>query len=320
VHLLGYDPPTLPGEDPGLGAVRDALLKLDPSGERIANVLRDTIDQLLDGERTGRWDWETLHKTEKTHMGTLVEINLHKEFEFADGSAMDYEVAGCDVDCKFSQTVGGWEIPPEAVGHICLVLSANDDEAKWSAGLVRIVESDLREGRGNRDRKRRLMGEGESRITWLFEQEPLPRNLFLSLDDDTRERIFTAQTGNRPTSGQARLKQLFRSVEKQIVRRAIVTTVAMQDDSMKRARDCRLPQHLGKEGFLILGHQEQDPNVAEALGLPRPEKGQFVSVRVYPADPGDSPVAEIGGQPWRVAQFDDPPVDAPKLRRAVDNG
>ena len=64
---------------------------------------------------------------------------------------------------------------------------------------------------------------------------------------------------------------------------------------MKRARDCRLEKHLGKEGFLILGHQEQDPEVAEALGLPRPVKGQFVSIRVHPADPGDSPVAEIRG-------------------------
>jgi hypothetical protein len=284
----------------------------------MANVLRDTIDQLLDGERTGRWDWVTLHKTEKTHMGTLVEINLHKEFEFADGSAMDYEIAGSEVDCKFSQTVGGWEIPPEAVGHICLVLSANDDAATWSAGLVRIVEGDLRGG--NRDGKRRLTEVGESRITWLFEQERLPENLFLTLNDDTRERIFTAQTGNRPTSGQARLKELFRLVQQQIVRRAVVTTVAMQDDSMKRARDCRLWEHLGKEGFLILGHLEQDPNVAEALGLPRPEKGQFVSVRVHPANPGDSPVAEIGGRSWRIARSDDPPVDAPKLRRAANDG
>jgi hypothetical protein len=93
----------------------------------------------------------------------------------------------------------------------------------------------------------------------------------------------------------------------------------MQDDSMKRARDCRLEKHLGKEGFLILGHQEQDPSVAEALGLPRPEKGQFVSVRVYPAKQDDSPVAEIGGRLWRIARPDDPPIVAPKLRRTTDD-
>lgn len=315
-HLLGHEPP-LPEDDWELARVRDELLALDPTGDRIANVLRDTIDQLLDGERTGRWDWVTLHKTEKTHMGTLVEINLHKEFEFADGSDMDYKIAGAEVDCKFSQVVGGWEIPPEAIGHLCLVVSANDDAARWSAGLTRIHEGDLRGG--NRDGKKRLTKEGESRITWLFEEAPLPPNLFLTLDDVARERIFTARTGNRASSGQARLKELFRTVQGEIVRRAVVQTVAMQDDSMKRARDCRLPKHLGREGFLILGHQEQDPEIAAALGLPRPEKGQFISVRVHPADPGDAPVAEIRGARWRVARHDDPHVSAPKVKRANDD-
>ncbi|MBJ7330468.1 MAG: hypothetical protein JHC95_11270 [Solirubrobacteraceae bacterium] len=300
--------------------MRAELLALDPTGERIANVLRETIDQLLDGERTGRWDWVTLHKTEKTHMGTLVEIGLHKEFEFTDGAAMDYEIAGVDVDCKFSQQVGGWEIPPEAEGHICLVISANDDEAVWSAGLVRVSDEYLRVGRkpgtkGNRDGKRRLTDEGESRVTWLFERAPLPANLFLTLDDVTRERIFSARTGKR-VSGQARLNELFRSVPGRVVRRAAVYTVAMQDDSMKRARDCRLENNLGKEGFLILGHQEQDPEVADALGLPRPVKGQFVSVRVHPADRNGRRVAEINGEYWRVARASDPPVVAPTLKRA----
>lgn len=318
-HVVGHGP--LDGQpDSDLWVVRDALAELDPTGDRIAGVLRDTMDQLLDGERTGRWDWLTLHKTEKTHMGTLVEINLHKEFEFDDGAQMDYRIAGVEVDCKFSQEVGGWEIPPESLGHICLVVSASDDDALWSAGLIRVEEAVLRPGIGNRDGKRRLSHIGESRVLWLFEQAPLPRNLFLQLSDEDRERIFTASTGNRQSSGQARLKELFRTVQGELVRRAVVCTVAMQDDSMKRARDCRLEEHLGKEGYLILGHQEQDPEVALALGLPAPRKGQFISVRVHPAEPGDSPVAEIRGQLWRVARGDDPAVVAPRLRRASDEG
>lgn len=136
------------------------------------------------------------------------------------------------------------------------------------------------------------------------------------MSEEDRERVFTARTGNRASSGQARLKELFRTVQGEIIRRAVVCTVAMQDDSMKRARDCRLEKHLGKEGFLILGHQEQDPDVAEAFGLPRPCKGQFISIRVHPARPSDSPVAEIRGELWRVAREDDPAVVAPKLRRA----
>jgi hypothetical protein len=313
--VVGYDPPSR-RSDPALWAVRDELIRLDPAGKIFANTLRDSIDQLLDGEQTGRWDWETLRKTEKTHMGTIVEIRLHNAFDFDDGSAMDYCIAGIDVDCKFSQDMGGWEFPPESVGHVCLVVTANDDAASWHAGLVRVSEDTL--GGGNRDAKRQLLVRGESRILWLYDDHDLPPNLFLQMSERDRERVFSARTGNRASSGQARLKELFRTVQGEIVRRAVVCTVAMQDDSMKRARDCRKAEHLGREGFLILGHQEQDPEVAEALGLPRPSKGQFVSVRVHPAAPADLQVAEIRGARWRIARVDDPRVMAPRLHRARD--
>ncbi|MFD6986686.1 NaeI family type II restriction endonuclease, partial [Streptomyces sp. NPDC059956] len=84
--------------DPELSAVHTRILRLDPAGQRFAAVLRDTIDQLLNGEVTGRYDWKTLFKTEKTHAGTLVEINLQREFTFDDGTDMDYKIAGVDVD------------------------------------------------------------------------------------------------------------------------------------------------------------------------------------------------------------------------------
>ena len=92
--------------DEALLRVRTAIRHLDTGGSRFERVLRSTIDQLLDGQHTGRFRWEMLHKTEKTHAGTLVEINLAREFGFADGLAMDYTIDGVDVDCKFSQSVG----------------------------------------------------------------------------------------------------------------------------------------------------------------------------------------------------------------------
>src|SRR5579872_6818393 len=90
--------------DQELEQVAERLLRLDPDGSRVAEVIRVTFDQLLDGQRTGRWDYRDLRKTEKTHMGTLVEINLHREFDFEDGRTMDYRIADVEVDCKFSQS------------------------------------------------------------------------------------------------------------------------------------------------------------------------------------------------------------------------
>ena len=40
-------------------------------------------------------------------------MNLTKEFEFANGDDLDWQIAGRDVDCKFSKDLGGWEIPME---------------------------------------------------------------------------------------------------------------------------------------------------------------------------------------------------------------
>ena len=48
------------------------------------------LDQLYDGQRTGRYRWDQLRKTEKTHCGTLVEINMQREFLFEDGSKLDF--------------------------------------------------------------------------------------------------------------------------------------------------------------------------------------------------------------------------------------
>src|ERR1051326_1885372 len=112
--------------DPELVAVAAEVRSLDPDGSRIGRVIRGTFDQLYDGRRTGRYRWDQLYKTEKTHCGTLVEINLQREFKFSDGESLDYLIGGVDVDCKYSQTIGGWMIPPEARDHICLVVSAAD--------------------------------------------------------------------------------------------------------------------------------------------------------------------------------------------------
>src|SRR5208337_748065 len=96
-----------------------------------------------------------LRKTEKTHVGTLVEINLHRHFGFGDGSATDDRIADVEVDCKYSMNYGGWELPPEAMDHICLLITASDASSSWRAGLIRVQESLLR-ARSNRDAKRQL--------------------------------------------------------------------------------------------------------------------------------------------------------------------
>lgn len=309
------------GVDPELDRVTDELLRLDATGDRVAAVLRDTLDQLYDGQHTGRWNFNQLHKTEKTHMGTLVEINLHREFEFADGDATDYRIAGVEVDCKYSM-IHAWTLPPEVVGHLALLVTSNDAASTWRAGLIRVTEDKLNAGR-NRDAKATLSKAGRAQIRWLWAAHPgLAPNLFLQLDSVTRDAIFDAKARRGNQHGQARVNELFRRVQGRAIRRAELATVAQQDDFMKRARSTGGARTaLKPEGILVLGHQDNDPLVASALGMEVPKKGQFVAARVVPAEDGvEVAAAQIGGKRWRLAVVDDPVVPAPYVPRETNAG
>ena len=183
--------PQISGADGELRAVAEELLERDPDGAKIARVLRRTYDMLLDGQHTGRYRWDQLSKTEKTHFGTLAEINLQRAFGFADGKAMDFAIRGVDVDCKFSQNPGDWMIPPEAAGQHHSRPVGQRRRGLWSAGLIRATDEVLTSRRGNRDLKRCLSPLGKAAVTWLFQDnaatgerpasDPAPRGADRSL-------------------------------------------------------------------------------------------------------------------------------------------
>lgn len=264
----------------------------------------------MDGQHTGRFRWVELHKTEKTHAGTLIEINLAREFDFADGSAMDFSIAQVDVDCKFSQTMGGWEIPPEAWhgNHICLLVWANDQQSLWGAGLVRATEGSL--GAANRDLKRKLTVHGRASVVWLWNPRmPLPENVLLHLDQATLDQIMRSQSGSE------RIRQLFRLVQGRVITRGVVATVAQQDDYMKRLRgNGGARTALQAEGIVILGQYERHRRFARSLGLPMPGPGESVAVRLVEvalSDPRPKDLME--GRYWAVATEGEPSGRAPRV-------
>lgn len=273
--------------------------------ERFSAVFRQSLDEVMDGQRTGRYDVNALEKTEKTYLGTKVEIVCRAAFGLARGEKMDYQVSGVDVDAKFSLD-GKWMIPREATGHLCLLMAANDRESVFTVGLVSIREEILTKG-GNQDQKRNISAAGRGAITWLFKQGKLRKNLLLGLDDATRNALENV------SAGQNRVDQLFRQVHGRIIDRNTVVTAAKQLDAPKRVRDAR--HRLAPEGVIILGHQSQSPLIAKALKLPVPEKGTWVATRVVPA-PGvtDRPQALIGDASFVVAELGEPGHPAPMIR------
>jgi Restriction endonuclease NaeI len=310
VPLPGLVVPVPRTDDGDLELVAAHLLAQDPDGRRFAAALRRTIDMLLDGQHTGRYRWEQLHKTEKTHAGTLVEINLQREFGFGDGDRLDYRICGGDVDCKFSQTMGGWMIPPEAEDGLCLLVWASDEVSAWSAGLVRASPACLREA-SNRDRKRTLSPAGKAAIRWLFRDAALPENVLLRLRPWDVAAIMARK------SGQQRVNELFRRAQgRSVSRTAVLTVVTRPGDPMKRVRyNGGARDQLRPEGIVIFGGYASHRAGARALGLPMAGEGEFVSARLARRGPhhGEAPGIRLDGDEWVLATSADPPQMAPLL-------
>ena len=251
-------------------------------------------------------------KTEKTHAGTLVEIALARALRLADGTTLDYTIAGAEVDCKFSYRRGGWMIPPEADGKLMLLVQASDEDGTWSAGLLRATSENLSPA-GNRDGKRTLNERGRMAVRWLHARAPLQENVLIRLPEQDVAAIFALP------SGQQRVNELFRRAQRMRVSRTVVATVAMQDDYMKRVRGGGgARDQLRAEGVVIFGDYAGDQVLASALGLPRPGPGEFVSARLVPR-PGErgnyARCIRLAGADWRLASAADPPSPAPALPR-----
>ncbi|WP_235900616.1 NaeI family type II restriction endonuclease [Lolliginicoccus suaedae] len=308
----GQGPAVVLPDDEALHVVVEALRGADPGGERLAAVFRSTFDQLYDGQHTGRYRWDQLYKTEKTHFGTLIEINLRREFRdvLEDGALLDYRIQGLDVDCKFSQRMGGWMLPPEALGQLVLVCTASDEDGTWSLGVARAMPGLCRTS-VNRDGKTTFTPAGVASVVWLFRDAELPPNVLLRVDRQIVDRIFAARTGQR------RVNELFRLVTGRRIGRNTVATVAEQDDYMKRVRaNGGARSTLQAEGIVIAGGDYQaHRQIAADLGTVVPRPGEFVSFAVVPAGPEDRlPAVELDRQRWRMAQPGElPSVPAPAL-------
>ncbi|MGW4942220.1 NaeI family type II restriction endonuclease [Actinoplanes sp. NPDC004185] len=298
------------GADIALDQVVDELRRLDPHGALTAQVLRDTFDQIYDGQRTGRYSIEGLAKTERTHIGTLVEINMQRRFHYADGDELDFLIAGHDVDAKYSMRFGGWMIPVEAQEKLCMLLYADDLKAVWSLGVIRARNAIL--NRPNRDLKRTVLKTHLDEASWLFRDAPLPENTILRLSAADQAAIAAAPQGT------ARVAELMRRAEGRQVNRSSIEAAAQQKDSMKRVRaNGGAADVLAREGFLLLGGTRlASQRVARDLKLPHPAPGNFVPVRVTRAEAlTDEPVATINGIRIRRWHPADPPMNTAALTK-----
>jgi hypothetical protein len=234
------------------------------------NLVRQAIDEVVDGPRTGRWDLEQLDSTEKSYIGTKVEIIVRAALELERGSIMDLEILGHPVDVKWSKT-SAWQIPEEAVGHLCLCLGGLRSLAQFQVGVIRCDREVLNLGR-NKDRKTTISAvQRRSKMLMLVEPAPLRTNFVAAIPDDQRSRILDGKTI------QERVTALFHELPATPIPRDAIRTVARtQGDPMRRLR---ADAHAGDSlrGMRILSSQYGN-GVVRALGYAALGTEEFMGV------------------------------------------
>ena len=300
---MTYIQDSLAPSDSALEEVAKTIVAMDLDGSRWASAIRQTYDMIYNGQQTGRYRWDQLMKTEKTHFGTLFEINAQREFGFEgrDDDKTDYRIDGHLVDAKWSQQRGGWMLPPEITDELALVATADDEKSQWSVGLIRIRPEFRAEGE-NRDKKSKLNELGRESVRWLWCDAPMPQNVLLHLAPGVVQYVFQHHHGTQRTD------RLFRAAEGMLVHRNTVATVSRQLDAQKRVRyNGGSRSSLRKEGYIILSGKYY-AHLADQLNVPIPGPLEYVSVRVVPSTTDRG--AFIDGGRWRRA-LPDEKIQAP---------
>ena len=262
----------LPAPDEGLLAVTTWLLAMskgDPVGF-FGALVRRAIDEVVDGPRTGRWDLDQLDSTEKTYVGTKVEIVVRAALELERGSIMDLEILGHPVDVKWSKT-SAWQIPEEAVGHLCLCIGGLRSLTRFQVGVIRCDAAVLNLGR-NKDRKTTISAQHKrDTMRMLVDAAPLPTNFVASISAHIRSRIVAGSTI------QQRVTALFNELPGVPMPRDAIRTVARTEgDPMRRLRaDAHATDSLG--GMRILSFKYGN-GVVQALGHASLERDEFMGV------------------------------------------
>ena len=237
----------------------------------VPQILRQAIDEVIDAPRTNRFTLAETEKTEKTYLGTKVEILLRAYLKLQKGRILDLSIGGVEADIK--NTMGGnWTIPMEAFGHPCVLVKENEKKALCSIGIVIARDAYLNPG-SNRDAKRSLSANGLQNVWWILKDHPYPSNFWELMPVKQRHEIMAAGGGTK------RLAALFRTVQKQPISRLLVQAVAQQDDYMKRIRrNGGARDILAAEGIAVLWGQ-MDRTLIKSLNLGNVGPDEFISYK-----------------------------------------
>ncbi len=242
-------------------------------------MLRKVVDDVVDTVNTRRRSYGQLEKTEKTYLGTRVEILMRAKMQAPKGR-LDFIIGDADVDMKLTIT-GNWMIPQEAVGQACLLAALDEHNSSCFLGIFYADPANLTGG-ANRDGKKSVSAFGMTQILWILRDHPVEPNFWRTISSDLVALVFAAPTGND------KIVELFRGVTDRVISRRIVEETAAQKDFMRRIRSDGprgSRNRLAAEGIVLLSGT-YDSGLIRALGVPSCGPSDFISHRVRPEEEG----------------------------------
>jgi hypothetical protein len=264
-----------------LSAIERAIVSagggFDAFTEMVTGLFRQAFDEVIDAPRTNRFTLAEIEKTEKTYIGTKVEILLRNFLGMPKGKILDLSVNGVEVDIKMT-TARDWMIPRESIGRPAILMKADERTALCDVGLV-VCRPDYLRTSNNQDKKGQIAAAQYVHIWWILRRQPYPKNFWEVLPLAERKAIMEAGTGKW------RLAALFERIQGQPISRSQVEAIGQQDDYMKRlrknggARDILGPKQIA----LLWGSKDRD--LIERCGIGPVTSKEFVSY--HATDPDD---------------------------------
>ncbi|MFI2758204.1 NaeI family type II restriction endonuclease [Streptomyces echinatus] len=268
-HLL-----LAPKDDKELQSVVGWLAE-HPVAELYTDAIRDSIDYVLDGGRTSRFDLLSaeVHPGERASVGAKLEYEVLRAFSLPKTKPLDTHIEGIPVDIK--ATVGAnWAIPTEAHCQLCICTQIQLKNNRHKSWLVRAHRSWLYRGKGNKDQKRGLAV--YARDHWslpLYEWTDLPVNPLRYLTEEQVAEVLAKKPGQVK-----RMLKMFEYLEGHIIPRNVFLTVgAGKDDPMRRARQLR--DMAAAKGLTVLCGtwlDSQDEAAARGITL---RSGEWIALR-----------------------------------------
>lgn len=245
----------------------------DEMRTKLGNIIRHSIDYVIDAPTLYRYTVEELEPDEKTTIGKRIERLMRVAFKLAKGDKLDVQLAGEEVDIK--TTMGrSWMFSISSHGHINLLLTYDEGKSLFSFGMAYVSEDKL--GARNRDRKQSLTKEHRAGIQWIFQDVTYPENFLAKIDHMTLKAITEQPSGNK------RVTQLFKLIQGRPIPRHSICSVANQKDPLKRARSNGGARDvLWRVGIMVLsGKSDADNMIAQRAIHRRLRRDEMMSLHL----------------------------------------